>query len=236
MTCKQIEADGVIEQYVANRLTNAARKELELHYFGCDSCFERLEAYRAAATALKLPPRARRQWIWPAAIAAAVTFGIISLRFIPHPAPPKVALAPMLAQVEAPPYAMPTLRSVPDAATMQFYAAMEPYQRHDYPATIEALKKFADASPHQGRPYLDAQFFLGASYLLTNRTDEASAALEPVLSAESPYMEEAHFLMAETWMKKGDSEHARTELERVIGMGGDLKTRAQALLAILKRL
>jgi tetratricopeptide (TPR) repeat protein len=234
MTCQQIEAEGVIEQYLANRLTNAARKQFEVHYFGCDQCFEGLEAYRAAATVLRRPPRTRR-WIWAAAAAAVV---IIGLRFMPHPVshpPPKGEPAPLLVRVDPPPYSVPTLRSVPNAETRQFYAAMEPYQRHDYPASIEALKKFLDGSPKQTRPFLDAEFFLGASYLLVNRPDEATAALDTVLAADSPYLEEAHFLRAEAWLKKGDAGHARTELEKVIAMGGDLKARAQALLANLKQ-
>jgi tetratricopeptide (TPR) repeat protein len=233
MTCKQIEDDGVIEQYVANKLTNAARKQFELHYFECDQCFETLEAYQAAATVLKRPVKNRR-WIWAVAAAAIV---IIGLRFIPHAAPPlKMESAPVLmVEVDPPPFAVPTLRSTPDSATRQFYSAMEPYQRHDYPAAIESLKKVLDGLPKQGRPFLDAEFFLGACYLLTNQVDNASAVLEPVLSADSPYLEEAHFLMAETWLKKGDPDHARTELERVIGINGDLKGRAQAILYTLKR-
>jgi TolA-binding protein len=234
MTCKQIESDGVIEQYVANKLTNAARKQFEMHYFECDQCFQTLEAYRAAATALKRPPPPRTQrWIWAAAAAAA--FVIISLRFIPHKAATKIEPAPILmVQVDRPPFSVPALRSVPDSATRQFYSAMEPYQRNDYPAAIASLKKFLDGSPKNVRPYLDAAFFLGACYLLTNQADNASAALEPVLAADSPYLEEAHLLMADAWLKKGDRDHARAELEKVIGMGGDLKTRAQALLSSLK--
>jgi tetratricopeptide (TPR) repeat protein len=233
MTCKQIEADGVIEQYVANKLTNATRKQFELHYFECDQCFQTLETYRAAATVLKRPPRNRR-WIWAVAAAAIV---IIGLRFIPHPAaPPKMESAPVLmVQVDPPPFSVPTLRSVPDSATRRFYSAMEPYQRHDYPAAIESLNKVLDGLPKRGRPFLDAEFFLGACYLLTNQADNASVALQPVLSADSPYLEEAHFLMAETWLKKSDPDQARTELEKVIDMGGDLKGRAQALLLTLKR-
>ncbi len=231
MTCKEIESDGVIEQYVANKLTNAARKQFEIHYFECDQCFQTLEAYRAAAQALKRPPRSRR-WIWAVAAAALV---IISLRFIPHQATPKIEPAPVqMVQVDRPPFSVPALRSVPDSATRQFYSAMEPYQRNDYPAAIQSLKKFLDGSPKNVRPYIDAEFFLGACYLLTNQADNASTTLEPVLAAESPYLEEAHFLMADAWLKKGDPDHARVELEKVIAMGGDLKTRAQALLASLK--
>lgn len=231
MTCKQIESDGVIEQYVANKLTNAARKQFEIHYFECDQCFQTLEAYQATATALKKPRRSRR-WIWAAAAAAAVV--IISLRFIPHKATPQIEPTPILmVQVDPPPFSVPALRSVPDSATRQFYSAMEPYERNDYPAAIESLKKFLDGSPKRLRPYLDAEFFLGACYLLTNQADNASTALTPVV-AESPYLEEAHFLMADAWLKKGDPDHARAELEKVIGIGGDLKARAQALLASLK--
>jgi TolA-binding protein len=237
MTCEQIEAEGVIEQYLANRLTNAARKEFEIHYFGCDLCFATLEAYRAAATALRRPVRTRR-WIWPAAIAAAAAFAIIALRFTPHPVahpvPPQSEPAQLVVMVEPPPYSVPTLRAVPDAATRQFYAAMEPYQRHDYPAAIEALQAFLDGSPKQERPFLDAEFFLGACYLLSNQTDRAIANLDLVLPVDSPYLEETHFLMAEAWLKKGDAGRARTELEKVIAMDGDLKTRAQALLANLR--
>jgi TolA-binding protein len=233
MTCKQIESDGVIEQYVANKLPNAARKQFEIHYFECDRCFQTLEAYQAAAQALKRPPRSRR-WIWTAAAAAALI--IISLRFIPHKAAPKIEPAPVLmVQVDPPPFIVPALRSVPDSATRQFYSAMQPYQRKDYPAAIASLNKFLDGSPKDVRPSIDAEFFLGACYLLTNQVDNASTTLAPVLAADSPYLEEAHFLMADAWLKKGEPDHARAELEKVIAMGGDLKTRAQALLASLNR-
>jgi TolA-binding protein len=233
MTCKQIESDGVIEQYVANKLTNAARKQFEIHYFECDLCFQTLEAYQAAAQALKTPPRSRR-WIWAAAAAAALV--IISLRLIPHKATPKIEPAPVLmVQVDPPPFTVPALRSVPDSATRRFYSAMEPYQRNDYRAAIESLKKFLDGSPKNVRPYIDAEFFLGACYLLTDQAANASTTLEPVLAVESPYLEEAHFLMADAWLRKGDPGHARAELEKVIAMGGDLKTRAQALLGTLKQ-
>lgn len=233
MTCKHIEEEGVIEQYVANRLTGAARKEFELHYFGCDQCFETLEAYQAAGTALKRTSSKPRRWIWPAAVAAAAALVFISVRLFPHLDAPKVQPVQevaMVVQVEAPPYSVPTLRAVPDAATTRFYRAMEPYQRKDYPAAVEALKKFLDGSPKQGRPFIDAEFFLGASCLLTGRLDDSAAALKIVLAVDSPYLEEAHFLTAETWLKKGDAAQGRAELEKVVAMNGDLKTRAQALL------
>jgi TolA-binding protein len=237
MTCKQIEAEGVIEQYLANLLPNAARKAFELHYFGCDQCFETLEAYRATVTALRQTPKAPRRWIWPAAVAAAAALAVLGVRFFPHPTKIQMPSAPdvaLLARVEPPPYSVPVLRGVPDGATTEFHSAMEPYRQGDYAAASEALKKFLDGSPKQGRPFIDAEFFLGACYLLTGRTDDASVAFQAVLVADSPYLEEAHFLMAETWLKKREAGHARAELEKVIAMNGDLRNASEILLAKLK--
>ena len=130
---------------------------------------------------------------------------------IQMPAAPDVAL---LAHVEPPPYSVPVLRGVPDRATTEFHSAMEPYRQGDYAAALEALKKFIDRSPKQGRPFIDAEFFLAACYLLTGRTDDASAAFQEVLAADSPYLEEAHFLMAETWLKKREAGPPGRNLKR----------------------
>ena len=238
MNCQQIESQGVIEQYVANRLSNAERKEFELHYFACDRCFEALEACRAAGTALKRMPRVAprsRQWIWPAAIAAAAAVAFIALRFTLPPVPAKIeAPAPvdlaMLVHVEPPSYAPPSFRGNTDSATQQFHAAMEPYRQGNYSSTIEALQNLLRGANDAKRPFVDAEFFLGACYLLTDRPDDALAALAKVIPQDSPYQEEARFLTAEAWLRKRDTAHARAELETVVQGNGELKASAEKLL------
>jgi TolA-binding protein len=103
------------------------------------------------------------------------------------------------------------------------------WSQHNYAAAIETLQGFLNRSQSHGRPAIDAEFFLGACYLLTGRLDDASEALGKAL-LDSPYREEAHFLMAETWLKKRDADHARSVLESVIAMNGDLRATAERLV------
>lgn len=244
MNCEQIESEGVIEQYLAGRLPNAARKAFERHYFGCDRCFEDLEAYRAAGVALKgmkveQTRRSKPRWAWPVAIAAAIllTFaGVLAFRHAPV-APPKIAQAPyvdfaLLTNVEPPRYSPSTLRGLSDPAEAQFQSAMEPYRKGNYAAAAETLRHFV-AGPSGGKR-VEAEFFLGACYLLTDRVEEASGAFEKVLAEESPFREEAHFLMGKTWLKKGNGPQARAEFEAAAAMNGETKAAAQKLLRQLK--
>ena len=47
MTCNEIDAQDLIECYLAGGLEEAERQKFEDHYFGCDDCFERLKIARA---------------------------------------------------------------------------------------------------------------------------------------------------------------------------------------------
>lgn len=246
MDCKQIEVEGVIEQYVANRLPNSMRKTFELHYFGCDRCFEALKAYRTVAIAMKTPSamtkiRRAPRWLWPAAIAASAAIAMVGIRSYRHAteAPPKMEASTLpdlalLARVQPPAYAPPTMRAIPDAATRGFQTAMVPYQQRNYRAAIESLRGFLGASQSGEHSYRDAEFFLGACYLLTNQADNAREMLGTVLSEDSPYREEAHFLLAQAWLEKHDTVQAIGELETVASMKGDLRHAAERQLAQIR--
>src|SRR5215469_8569164 len=83
MTCNEVRAKELVEQYLAGKLPEADSSAFEVHYFECERCFAELEAARhvrdalaARATSIRREPfPARKVWRWwlaPVAIAAAV--------------------------------------------------------------------------------------------------------------------------------------------------------------------
>ncbi len=72
---------------------------------------------------------------------------------------------------------------------------------------------------------------LGASYLLTGRTDEGIATLQQVVElGESPFLDEAHLLLAKAFLRKGDRDRGSRELRATIALHGDTEREARDLL------
>jgi Flp pilus assembly protein TadD len=104
---------------------------------------------------------------------------------------------------------------------------MEDYVRGDYAAAVPGLQRAADIAPDSAR----ILFFLGASYLLDGRTAPARESLRRVVSlGDTVYLEEARFLVAQSWLIDGDSRSAEFELRELIEMNGDLADDARRLL------
>ena len=105
--------------------------------------------------------------------------------------------------------------------------AMKRYQQGDYAGSVDALRAVAKSHPNDA----GALFFLGVSYLLASQTDEGIAALKQCVAlGDTPYLEEAHYYLAKSFLGKGDVAAAREELEATVRLKGDNEDSAMKLL------
>ncbi len=249
MTCTDIETRDIAERYLLGQLDDADRDAFEAHYFECARCYSEVEALRAVRAALARPARRSSRatdWPWLAA-AAALVLGVSAILAWQSPrfrvrgpsseeaavstpagpaAPARTDEIARLAAVTPPPYAPTRFRSGVERAA--FEAGMRRYAAQDFAGAIPSLEQAVRESPAAG----DARFYLGASYLLVGRVQDAIAGLEP-LAAEirSPYAEEAHFLIAKAHLGAGNVPASLAALDKTIAIRGDREQDARLLRA-----
>jgi len=261
MTCDQIEHDEIAERYLRGRLSDDEQERFEAHYFDCRRCLERLqvleaaqaELSREAASVKDLPTAARRWWRIAATLAAAAVI-VLAVRVLQQtppgdaplgettrpddvrPAPPSAAQPEVpwaqLGASDPPAYSPLRLRSNATEAQREFRSAMALYAEKNYAAAAARLRRAA-ALP--GAP-VDAGFYLAVCELQTGHVQDAAAAFERVIAfGESPYLEDAHFLLAKARIRQRDAVAARTQLLRVIALAGDRQEEARQLMSQLPR-
>lgn len=252
MTCNQVRARELVEQYLSGQLAEDDSSTFEMHYFECERCFAELETARHVRQALSvqadsirrepLPP-AKTWLLWLAPIAAAGALGVMAVTVWQHvaqPPAPQVAQAPvvkakdytLLAQLTAPVYAAPTLRSADTAASQSFRAAMLDYSVANYPAAIPKLQEAARLNPKSPAP----GFYLGASYLLTGDYAHAATTLQTVIDAgPNDFVKESRFLLAQAKLKQNDPAAARALLQPLAAGKGEFAGKAQAALDAINR-
>ena len=143
-------------------------------------------------------------------------------------ATPSAALSAVaeLARIDPPPYSPVVLRGSEDQASKRFQDAMRQYIRRDYASAIPALRGVVEMDPEAA----NANFYLGACYLLIDEADLAIPSLEKTISLRDPnYTEQAHFYLAKAYIRKNDVAAARSELERTVRLHGDREEEARKL-------
>ena len=137
-----------------------------------------------------------------------------------------------LARAEPPRYSPRVLRgTATDEATSAFRLGMKPYAAGDFIAAVPHLRTAARLDP--SRP--DFVFFLAASELLSGDASAAVGDFERAIDmGETPYREEAHFYLAKALLARGDVARARRELMAVVGLQGELRDDADAILRQLE--
>ena len=132
-----------------------------------------------------------------------------------------------LAQFQPPRYTPSTLRGAEDDASSKFREAMKYYTKGEYASSIPSLTEASQLDPKAA----NISFFLGICYLLMGHTDSAIEALRKTVALEdSPYLEEAHFYLAKSFIRKGDLNGARSELRETIQLRGEVEQKARRLL------
>jgi len=253
MTCDDVRARDLAEEYVLGRLSPADEEAYERHYFECDRCFGELEALRATASVLspsgpaRRPRQAMYRWLGVAAVLALTTATVLVLirgrtdRQQPSAAPgqnqsaaatppgsgaPPAELLAQLARFEAPPYAAPRLRSATPSA--DFDNGMERYAQRDYAAAIPLLRAAVDRAQDPD----NARYYLAISLLQAGRAADALAELEPLArDPQNALAEDARFYSAYGHLQQGDADKAIAALDRTIELRGDRDAEARALRA-----
>jgi len=258
MTCDEIQARGIAEDFLHNRLTAQEREAYERHFFDCDRCFAGLEALRAVRAELvaqrspAVPATAVRStsngWL---ALAAMLVIGaggaIFLMRTGSAPAPPPVTqpaenTAPpiearpddaiaRLARFDPPPYTPARLRS--PAASAEFDAAMRRYAGADYAGAIRGLRSVS-RDPDVGET---ARLFLGISLLMTEQFDEGVGVLNALGGdPRGALAEDARFFKARGELLRGNTAAAVAALDQTIALGGDREPEARALRQAIRSL
>ena len=266
MSCQRVASDELAEAYLLNRLSEADRDAFEEHCFECTRCFEDLRALEAVGLHLRAnstpqiaPPARWRQWLAPAAIAAALVLAVLAVLWrgasnspeppvatpAAHPQPPQPTAdagpvaapepAPpleQLARVEPAPYNPGTFRTVPDEATMRFQRGMERYQQADYPGASAELADAAMLDP--AAPHI--RFFLGVSQLLSGETAKAIDSLRATAAlGDTPYLEESHFYLAKAFLRTGNVAAAQAQLKQAAALDGSKRAEANRMLEQIGR-
>src|SRR5712691_9263111 len=257
MDCKRVAAEDVAEHYLLGRLADADRDAFESHVFECDRCFDDLRTLQAVRTELQsIPPTAAaaaarrgRFPVWmtaAAAVALAAGLGLwafgtartrtgdrtgqdaASARRSPPAAADRDAISARVAEltrVEPPPFIPLTVRSA-DGWRARFDDAMAAYAIGRYAEAAEGLEIVASRQPSAAT----VQFFLGVSYLMLDRTDDAVGALRRCVDMGDPaYADDAQFFLAKAWLRKGNREAAASALGVVSRSNGPRAPEARNL-------
>jgi tetratricopeptide (TPR) repeat protein len=261
MTCEDVERDEIAEQYLLGRLPDADQEQFEAHYFDCPRCLERLRLLEELGAELSRDAGSGRSrpWLWRAAAGlAAAAVIVLAVRVAqdsdgrvasdepggaptraedvalptlePPPAAPSTPVVSRLGEIDPPAYSPPRLRGVTTQAQREFRAAMELYAARDYAGASTGLRRAVAMDDS----LVPAHFYLGVSYLQTDRIAEAVQELQrSVAFGESAYLEDAHFFLAKAHIRQEDWAAARSQLTDVIALEGDRREEATRLLAQL---
>jgi len=107
-----------------------------------------------------------------------------------------------------------------------FTLAMQPYERNDFAEADRRLSQFTEKNPGHAA----AHFYRGVSLLLLGKPADAIAPFETaVAKGEGRVLEEAHWYLAQTYLKTGDYAKALEQLDSVIQIFGKRRSDAEAL-------
>lgn len=227
----------MIEGYIRGELSGRDLDRLEEHLLTCEGCHEKLEELSFLRAALEeseadnsvkeRPPR-WTTWRW-VGLAAAAVLVLVVLMWPSLTGPPASGVAPLaqLAKVEPPRYIPKSLRSAESEAELRYREAMAEYQKGRFAEAIPGLEAALDLDPE----LTPARFFLGATYLMEGEAGRAIDSFTQVLeSGDSDYREQALWLQGKTFLKVGDIDSARRDLEKVVLMDGALASQAREVV------
>ena len=209
LTCDLVADAGLIERYVAGRLSDDESARLETHYLTCARCQDDIRlatAIRAAG-----PPRRRTTAVpWLPISVAALAAGVVLV--VLARSGPSAAMT-RLGTVRTPPvYLGIEVRGPGSAGDSLFEAAMRDYAAARYDSAASGL----EAALRAGVDSAPAEFFLGASRLVAGANDGAAEAFRRVIAlGPTPYLAEAHFYLAKALLRQGRAGDALDQLGQV---------------------
>lgn len=237
MSCLQAQNTERMERFLRDELSESEVESFETHILDCGECAEELEKLAALGSELarrreqieaqREPRKPPVNLLW-LALAAALTLAI-GLLIVSQPWVKKDLVA--LASIEPPQYRASQLRGSEDKADDWFRTGMDRYLEANYEDAAANLRSALELHPDR----FDVAFYLGASELLTGKTESAVESLEKVIGqGDTPYLEEALFLRAQAYLVLGDAERAAGDLRSILELDGDWGDRARVQLEQLE--
>lgn len=205
-------------RYLDRRSPAEETARVETHLADCADCRAHFVALRPIVS--KWRGRARR--ILYAAAAAAVVF--IAFLQVTNRGSSKAAELRALGALRTPPaYSGLSVRAA-SSGQQWFSDGMKAYVTGQYPEAIGQLT----LARSEGITGIAVPFFLGSSLLMSGDPTAASRELAQVTASESPYLSEAHYLLAKALLQLNRHGDAIVELDRAVLAGGDSTTTAAA--------
>lgn len=221
-TCEIFDSRSTIERYVAGTTTPAETTDFESHLVGCRDCQQAVRIGAAARQALRSGSARSPRPAWGTTLAVlALAAGVVI-----------VAGAELLSQrriqslgdISAPSYMGIAVRS--SVADSLFDRAMRSYHAGQYDRAAELLT----AARAAGADSTLTSFFAGASRLMRNDPDRATHEFRIVIGrGESPYLAEAHFYLAKSWLQRGGADSAMVHLAAAAASQYPIAPTARAL-------
>ncbi len=180
-----------------------------------------------AAPVTTAPSQKFPRWIWAAAAAVALIAAFFI--FSPGGSPSGNDSEAVFAEVFQPYPALQTVRAEDDSGRVvsSIETAMRTYEAADYATAISQLQQITEEDP----AYTRAQFYLGNSYLVLEKNDEALAAFDAVLNQSSNvFHEQAAWYKALTYWQDGSTRRCKGVLKDIQAGGGSYAQAAGSLL------
>lgn len=254
--CDPSDREEMAERYVAGSLSPEEAEAFEAHLLECESCREEVrlaEAIRealledeAGAEADDEEAESRGPGAAPtsgsdgaavkgelptwlriaAALALATSLVLMAIVLVPS-GDVDPDLAALGRVVQAPVYLGTSVRAPEGRPDSLFADAMDAYVAEDYAAAVDGLRATIAADGDEP----PVHFFLGASLLMLDRSDEAIDAFEAVeASGDSPYLTEARFYRAKALLSEGEADEALEFLRSVADSDSPVAGHAAALV------
>ena len=265
MGCTNPEIGKFIGRYEFGLLNDEEKKKFELHLMECDDCFEELYSLSPAVKALRDNPEfylaelgakeplfAKLKKLWNDGLEALSSVLRIRPRLIkvavPVIATTAVAVLVMtiflsqpgeysrLALIEKDFYKPLALRTGVDYEDYEilYHDGMVAYVDGDYALAIKNLSKSVRLNPN----YPKGQFYLGLSYLLKYKIDEAIHYLEKTISTtdDETLLEKSHWYLGNAYLKRDKGSKALKEFRKVIEFQGRFQSDAEEMVGKIKKL
>ena len=232
--CDAVADQAVVERYLAGGLSEEQREEFESHFLTCQRCQDAIvlgAGIRAAWPRVRARPP-RRWLLVGGGLGMAAAAGLAALvLFTPKRVPE--AVERLGALVQAPIYLGIPVRGGPSGPPDSLFAvAMTAYVAERFGEAAAGLQAALSA----GVDSVPADFFLGASQLMTSRPADAAASFAKVIAAgDSPYLAEARFYRAKALLRLGEVSGALAELNQSAKLGGVIGAYARALADSVER-
>lgn len=252
MKCTDESKAHLINLYEFGQLSEGQKALFEAHLLECSFCFRSLYELSPAVEELQQDPdfflpavkeakkrtalEIFRNWLPKPALSGLEIFkrpawGLSALGGLVFAVLVFILLLPPdqlsdLARIEPVLYIPGQTRGIGEAEQV-FKDGMQFYVKEEYARAAEKLSLSATKEPDN----ISFRFYLGLSYLMAEKTDDAIEHFEKVVElGRNSLLEKAHWYLANTYLLKEHGDHALQEFQKVVEMEGNYEWEAREIV------